>query len=284
VLELRDVSFAYPGGPRVVSNISLAVERGSRVGVMGENGCGKTTLAHLMCGLLHPADGEVLVDGLSTSDVHRIHDIRRRVGLVFQDPDDQLIETTVEREIGFGPRNLGLTLAQVESRVDRALGVFGIRHLRQRSCHLLSAGEKQTVTVASIFAMQPDYIVLDESTSLLDGEARLRLMGAVERLLSETGAGLVFISMRLEDAWSCDRVVFLKGGSVAFSGGKEDLPGWLLGQELPLTGLSLLLGSVEKIAPGFVHRVARGRDLSAGSLAAAIAEIGGRPEGGGACP
>lgn len=284
MLELRDVSYAYPGSPQVVTNVSLTVERGARVAVMGENGSGKTTLAHLMCGLLQPVTGEVLVDGVPTGDAASIHEIRRRVGLVFQDPDDQLIENTVEREIGFGPRNLGLAPAEVESRVDRALEVFGIQDLRGRSCHLLSAGEKQTVTVASVLAMEPDYVVLDESTSLLDGEARLRLISAVERLLTETGAGLVLISMRLEDVWLCDRVLFLKGGSVAFTGGKEDIPRRLLDDGVPLTGLPLLLGRLDGIVPGFAGRVASGRVLSAGSLAAALSGMSGNPKGGAACP
>ena len=284
MLKLRNVSFTYPEGPRVVRDISLDVERGSRLAIMGENGSGKTTLAHLMCGLVKPVAGQVLVDGLATENPDTVHDIRRRVGLVFQDPDDQLIETTVEREIGFGPRNLGLDPAEVGSRVDRALDVFGIQHLRRRSCHLLSAGEKQTVTVASVFAMQPDYVVLDESTSLLDGRARLRLLSAVERLLAETGAGLVFISMRLEDVWMCDRVLFLKEGSIAFEGGREDLPGWLRDQGFPLTGLALLLSKVDRVVPGLVRRVASGRVLSADSFSAALAEPGDNPKGGAACP
>ncbi len=284
MLELRNVSFAYPEGPQVVRNVSLSVGRGSRLAVLGENGGGKTTLAHLMCGLLKPVAGNVLVDGLKAEDPDAVLDIRRRVGLVFQDPDDQLIETTVEREIGFGPRNLGLDPAEVAARVDRALSVFAIQHLRRRSCHLLSAGEKQTVTVASVFAMQPDYVVLDESTSLLDGRARLRLVASVERLLAETGAGLVFISMRLEDVWMCDRALLLKGGSIAFEGDKAALPGWLRDQGFPLTGLSLLLSRLDEVVPGFVHRVASGRALSAASLAAALADLADNPKGGAACP
>jgi energy-coupling factor transporter ATP-binding protein EcfA2 len=226
----------------------------------------------------------VLVDGVSTADPCHVHDIRRRVGIVFQDPDDQLIETTVEREIGFGPRNLGLDPSEVQARVEQALDVFGIGRLRKRACHLLSAGEKQCVTVASVFAMQPDYVVLDESTSLLDGEARLRLIAAVERLLAETGAGLVFVSMRLEDAWVCDRVLFLRGGAAAFEGGKERLPAWLLEEGLPLTGLAMLLSKVDQAFPGLARRLASGRVLSAEGIAAALAESAENPEGGAVCP
>ena len=284
MLELRGVTFAYPGGPQVIHGLSISVERGSRLAVMGENGSGKTTLAHLMSNLLVATGGEVVVDGCEAGDPDEVYDIRRRVGLVFQDPDDQLVETTVEREIGFGPRNLGLELAEIRARVDRALDLFGIEHLRARPCHLLSAGEKQTVTVASVFAMRPDYVVLDESTSLLDGEARVRVMAAVERLLDETGAGLAFISMRLEDVWMCDRVVFLKNGSIAFEGGKQSLPGWLRDQGLPLTGLPRLLSGMDAVLPGFAGRVASQRVLSAECLAEALAALGPGQKGGQACP
>jgi energy-coupling factor transport system ATP-binding protein len=284
VLELRDVSFAYPDGSEVVCHVSLSVGRGMRLGVMGENGSGKTTLAHLMCGLIEPASGEVLVDGLTARNADQVYDIRRRVGLVFQDPDDQLIETTVEREIGFGPRNLGLDPAEVKTRVERALDLFGIRDLRRRPCHLLSAGEKQMVTVASVFAMEPEYVVLDESTSLLDSRARLRLIAAVERLLDETGAGLVFISMRMEDVWMCDRVLFLKDGSVAFDGGRDRLLGWLREQRLPLSGLPMLVDRVDGALPGFARRIAACPTLSADCFSEAFSGIAAPPKGGGACP
>lgn len=284
MLELKSVSFDYAEGPRVVRDISLRLPRGTRLAVMGENGSGKTTLAHLMCGLLKPVAGDVLVDGLSTSDPGSVHEIRRRVGIVFQDPDDQLIETTVEREVGFGLRNLGLVPAEVRKRVDRALTVFGIEHLRRRSCHLLSAGEKQTVTVASIFAMQPDYVLLDESTSLLDAESRLHLVATIERLLTETGAGLVFVSMRLEDVWMCDRVIFLRDGTVDFDGGKQGLAAWLAEQGFHLTGFSLLLSRVERVLPGFGHRISSCRSLTADAVSGILTELAGSSGGGAACP
>ena len=247
---------------------------------MGGNGSGKTTLAHLMCGLLTPASGAVLVDGLSTTDPASVYEVRRRVGIVFQDPDDQLIETTVEREIGFGPRNLGLEAQDVKARVEKAISVFSIDHLRRRPCHLLSAGEKQTVTVASIFAMEPDYVILDESTSLLDAASRRHLVQAVDRLTKTTGAGLVFISMRLEDIWLCDRTVFLKDGSTAFECARRDLPGRLAAEAPDLTGLGYLLARLEGDLPGLQARTASEKNLSADSMYQAIREItSGRPGG-----
>jgi energy-coupling factor transport system ATP-binding protein len=284
VLELRNVSFAYQEGPRVVRDVSLEVPRGARLAVMGENGSGKTTLAHLMCGLLKPPAGKVLVDGLSTGDPGSIHEIRRRVGIVFQDPDDQLIETTVEREVGFGLRNLGLSPSDVGKRVDGALAVFGIEHLRRRSCHLLSAGEKQTVTVASIFAMEPDYVLLDEATSLLDAESRLHLVATIERLLTETGAGLVFVSMRLEDVWMCDRVVFLRQGFIAFDGGKADAAAWLAEQGFHLSGLSHLVSRLGREIPGFGSRISSCRSLTADAICGILAEVAGGSGGDAVCP
>jgi energy-coupling factor transporter ATP-binding protein EcfA2 len=172
----------------------------------------------------------------------------------------------------------------VAARVERALAVFDIDHLRRRPCHLLSAGEKQTVTVASIFAMEPGYVILDESTSLLDAASRLRLVGAVDRLVKGTGAGLMFISMRLEDIWMCDRVVFLAGGSVAFECRKENLAGRLKGEAFHLSGLAYLLASLEEDLPGLQERVASAVGLSAASIYRAIREMIYRPGGGGAWP
>jgi energy-coupling factor transport system ATP-binding protein len=282
VLECRDVSFSYPGGRQVLSGVSLGLERGTTLGVMGGNGSGKTTLAHLLCGLLTPASGSVLVEGLSTADSSAVYEVRRRVGIVFQDPDDQLIETTVEREIGFGPRNLGLEASDVRARVESAISVFGIDHLRRRPCHLLSAGEKQTVTVASIFAMEPAYVILDESTSLLDTSSRRHLVQAVGRLVKTTGAGLVFISMRLEDTWMCDRTVFLKDGSVAFECPRQQLLGRLVAEAPDLPGLGYMLARLENDLPGLQARTAYDKNLSADSIYRVIREMISRLPGGAA--
>jgi energy-coupling factor transporter ATP-binding protein EcfA2 len=177
-------------------------------------------------------------------------------------------------------------MEEIHRRVDSALSVFGIEHLRSRPCHLLSAGEKQTVTIASIFAMQPEYVILDESTSLLDSESRWRVLGAVDRLLAETGAGLCFISMRIEDIWTCDEVMFLRDGRVEFSGAKEDFLEHLVKTGLPLYGLPLLVSRLQDSVPGLARRLAGRRDLSAAGLAEALVDAAdagraGRAGGGG---
>jgi energy-coupling factor transporter ATP-binding protein EcfA2 len=283
MLEVRDLRFAYTGGPDVVHGITVSLQRGTRLAVVGENGSGKTTLARLMCGLLKPSAGAVTVDGIDTADPERVYEVRQRVGIVFQDPDDQIVETTVAREVGFGLRNLGLEVSEVESRVSDALDVFGIGDLSGRPCHLLSAGEKQTVTVASIYAMRPDYIVLDESTSLLDSVSRWKLVGVLDRLLDETGAGLAFISMRLEDIWVCDRVVFLEGGTVGFVGNKVDFLVYLKRHGIPLSGMARFAGDLVEEVAAVASKMAVHRELSASSLSDIVTGLTGREEGDRTC-
>jgi len=273
VLQATNLWFGYPHSPDILKGVSLTIEPGKRLAIAGENGSGKTTLARLLCGLLKPAAGAVTVDDLNTSDPAAVFEVRRRAGIVFQDPDDQLVEVMVEREIGFGLRNLGLEMGEIKRRVTAALEVFAIEHLRRRPCHLLSAGEKQTVTIASIFAMRPDYVILDESTSLLDAGSRRRVLHAVDRLLAETGAGLGFISMRIEDIWTCDEVMFLREGRVDFKGTREAFLGHLDRIGVPLYGLPELLRRLERPVPGLAQALSRGRDLSAGSLADALLEL-----------
>ena len=284
MLETQDLAFAYPGRPDVIRGVTLSVTKGQRLAVVGENGSGKTTLARLLCGLIEPTAGVVRVDGLDTREAATVYEVRRRVGLVFQDPEDQIVETTVEREVAFGPRNLGLGLDEVDSRVCDALATFGIGRLAKRPCHLLSAGEKQLVAVASVFAMRPEYVILDESTSLLDGRSRRDLLAAIERLLGETGAGLVFISMRLEDVWTCDEVVFLREGLLDFRGDREGFLRYLKALGFPLSGMGLLASRLDDAVPGFLAALARRSSLGSDSLAAVLDALARSRDGGGLCP
>ncbi|MFZ1946255.1 MAG: ATP-binding cassette domain-containing protein [bacterium] len=278
VLEVKGVTFGYPGCDQIINGVTFALSRGCRLGVAGENGSGKTTLARLACGLLRPTGGAVTVDGIDSGNAGTIHELRRRVGIVFQDPDDQIVETTVEREIAFGPRNLGLGLDEVSRRVDEAISLLGLEGLRRRPCHLLSAGEKQTVAVASVLAMRPEYLILDESTSLLDAASRRQALAAIETLLATTGAGLVFISMRLEDLWMCDETIFLKSGAVAFRGSKAGLLDYL-GRDYPLSGTALFASLLAGALPGFGAALAERRSLSGEDLAAALAGRSGSERG-----
>jgi energy-coupling factor transport system ATP-binding protein len=280
MLELRGVEFAYDRNRRTIGGIDLTLEPGGRLAVVGSNGSGKTTLARLMCGLLRPASGSVRVNGLDTRDQDSIYEIRRRVGLVFQDPDHQMVETTVEREVAFGLRNLGLEPGEVEDRARRALEVFGVGDFAGRLTHLLSAGEKQLVAIASVFAMEPEFVILDESTALLDAGARRRFTGALERLLEATGAGLVFISMRLEDVWLCEHAVRLESGRICYRGDRAGLVGDLRSAGHRLPGTGGLLMELDRLEPGFAGRL-KGRELTGKSLARVISR---RREGGWGCP
>jgi energy-coupling factor transport system ATP-binding protein len=302
VLEVNEVRFGYPDCSEIIKGISFSLEKGERLAIVGENGSGKTTLARLMCGLLAPTSGAVLVDGIDTCDPADTYEARRRAGIVFQDPEDQIVETNVEREISFGPRNLGLTMDEVESRAEYAISLFRLGSLRKRPCHLLSAGEKQTVAIASVFAMKPDYVILDESTSLLDSVSRRQAISAIERLLEETGAGLAFISMRVEDIWMCEHAVFIRDGGIGFAGDRIGLLDYFRRRAIPLGGTALFISKMDGAYPGFAAALARSDSLSPDALASAARAVaprrrvpgsepgsgsgsaGGSGEGGSPCP
>jgi len=271
MIQVSRLTYAYADGREVLRQVSFDIQKGERLGLLGENGSGKTTLARLLSGLEAPTAGTITVDGLATTDEKTIYEVRRRVGLVFQDPEQQIIETTVEREIGFGPRNLGLEPGEVAARVAGALHLFGIGHLKKRPCHLLSAGEKQLVAVASVFTMKPDYIVLDEPTALLDPAARRKLLAALDALLAETGAGALFISMRLEDAWLSDRVMFLKDGRIDFEGGRDDLLRYMREAGFPLHGLGLAASEAQMRIRGLGRVSERCQELTPKCIAEALA-------------
>jgi len=271
MIQVSRLIYAYADGREVLRDVSFDIQKGARLGLLGGNGSGKTTLARLLCGLEAPTAGTITVDGLETADEKTIYEVRRKVGLVFQDPEQQIIETTVEREIGFGPRNLGLEPGEVAARVTGALDLFGIGHLKKRPCHLLSAGEKQLVAVASVFTMKPDYIVLDEPTALLDPAARRTLLAALDALLAETGAGALFISMRLEDAWLSDEVMFLKDGRIDFKGGRDDLLRHMREAGLPLHGLGLAASEAQARIRGLERVSERCPELTPKCIAEALA-------------
>jgi energy-coupling factor transport system ATP-binding protein len=268
MIEVSDLGYAYPGGREVLQGVTFGIAEGARLGLLGDNGSGKTTLARLLCGLIAPTAGSVMVDGLATTAPENIYEVRRRVGLVFQDPEQQMVETTVEREIGFGPRNLGLEPSEVSGRVDDAVRLFGLDCLRKRPCHLLSAGEKQLVAVASVFTMKPAYVVLDEPTALLDPNSRRMLIEAFEALVGETGAGSLFISMRIEDAWLCDEVMFLVDGKILFRGGADGLVDFMRDSGMPLSGLGMLAAQARNRPGGRALIPGRLTELGPESLAA----------------
>jgi energy-coupling factor transport system ATP-binding protein len=223
-LTVTNVAFAYPrpaGGaesPSVLKGVNLQVRRGEFVAVLGANGSGKSTLARHLNGLLLPTAGEVRVDGLLTSDEANLWEIRDRVGMVFQNPDNQIVAAVVEEDVAFGPENQGLPPAQIRERVAAALGSVGLLPLREREPHLLSGGQKQRVAIAGALALQPSCLVLDEPTAMLDPSGRAEVAEVVLRLRVELGMTVIWITHHMEEAALADRVLVMADGQVVLEG------------------------------------------------------------------
>lgn len=220
-IEIIGVSKKYrsASGERwALSGFDLKIEQGEFVGIAGRNGSGKTTLARLLNGLLLPTEGRVLVNGMDTSDRRLLPEIRRLVGMVFQNPDNQIVSPIVEEEIAFGPANLGLSREEVKERVEYAIKIMGLEELRCHAPHLLSGGQKQKVAIASALAMRPAYLVLDEPTSMLDQDSSCDLIHQLKRLHSDYGVTIILISHHLSDFNFAERVVVLGGGSICLDG------------------------------------------------------------------
>lgn len=246
MIRLQDVTFAYGAGPPVLEGVDLTVAPGEMVALVGPNGSGKSTLARLLNGLLLPARGRVLVGGLDTRKAADRREIRRRVGLVFQDPDSQLVASTVAEEVAFGPQNLGWPVAEIRRRVEEALVAVGLAGLEEREVHTLSGGQKQLLAVAGVLAMRPAVLVLDEPASMLDPAARGRLWEAVGRLHREAGLTVVLITHQAEEAARAGRVVVLREGRVVQEGTPQEVfagpAGWAEDLDLPpLAELARLL-------------------------------------------
>ena len=223
IIEFEGVSFTYGAmqGQRpvqAVSDLSFSIEKGSHVALIGRNGSGKSTIARLMNGLLLPDQGRVTVGGLATEDASTIYEVRRQCGMVFQNPDNQIIGTTVKDDVAFGPSNLGLPKEEILSRVDRALELTGLLDLKDRAPHQLSGGQKQKLAIASVLTMRPDCIILDEATSMLDPVARKDIMALIVSLQKRFGLTIVQITHHMEEALLADQIHVISQGSIALSG------------------------------------------------------------------
>ena len=205
-------------GVRVFEDMNLTIEEGSFVAVLGTNGCGKSTLAKHFNSILLPSGGKVYVCGYDTSDEDRLIAIRRRVGMVFQNPDNQIVANVVEEDVAFGPENLGVSSAEIRYRVDNALKQVGMSRYAQHAPHLLSGGQKQRVAIAGIIAMEPKCIVLDEPTAMLDPRGRREVMETVSRLNQEKKITVVLITHHMDEAAQAQRVVVMHKGKVAADG------------------------------------------------------------------
>lgn len=225
IVEFRDVYYTYNRGDaseqRAVNGISFSVEEGEFVAVVGHNGSGKSTIAKLMNGLLEPDSGTVTVSGLDTKSNKDLFDIRKTVGVVFQNPDNQMVATIIEDDVAFGPENIGLPSEEIRSRVDWALKSVGMYEYREGTPFRLSGGQKQRVAIAGILAIKPRVIVLDESTSMLDPEGRAEVLKTIEKLNREEKMAVVMITHFMEEALLADRIVVMNEGKIYMQGGKE---------------------------------------------------------------
>lgn len=227
-IRVEHLNFAYPGvdntpGFAVFTDLSLSIEEGTFVAVLGSNGCGKSTLAKHFNSILLPSGGKVYVFGLDTSDEELLMRVRRNVGMVFQNPDNQIVANVVEEDVAFGPENLGVASPEIRNRVDRALKQVGMYEYREHAPHLLSGGQKQRIAIAGIIAMEPKCIVLDEPTAMLDPRGRREVMETVKRLNQEKDITVVLITHHMDEAAQAQRVIVLNKGQVAADGTPEEV-------------------------------------------------------------
>lgn len=219
VITLDNVSFRYPDAGRdALSGVSLSIEAGSFIAVLGHNGSGKSTLAKLLNAILVPTEGTVTVKGMDTRSEENLLNVRRTVGMVFQNPDNQIVASVVEDDVAFAPENLGVSPAEIRRRVDEALKCVGMYEFRNNAPHLLSGGQKQRVAIAGVLAMKPDVIILDESTAMLDPSGRREVMNTVHRLNREEGISVVIITHYMSEAATADYMIVMDDGRIAMNG------------------------------------------------------------------
>ncbi|MCI9457181.1 MAG: energy-coupling factor transporter ATPase [Oscillospiraceae bacterium] len=224
IIQASRVSFAYydeeteQKAAPVLQDLSLEIQRGEMIALLGHNGCGKSTIAKHFNAILTPDSGDVVVDGINTKDESRLYDIRQRVGMVFQNPDNQIVATIVEEDVAFALENIGVEPQEIRRRVDEALKAVGMYEFREHSPHQLSGGQKQRVAIAGIIAMRPDVIVLDEPTAMLDPRGRREVIATVRRLNREYGITVVLITHYMDEAVQCDRVVVMEDGKILLDG------------------------------------------------------------------
>ena len=228
MINVEHLAYTYPGvddtpGVAVFEDLNLTVEEGTFVAVLGSNGCGKSTLAKHFNSILLPTGGKVWVCGMDTSDEDRLIQDRRNVGMVFQNPDNQIVANVVEEDVAFGPENLGIASPEIRRRVDQALQQVGMSHFAQHAPHLLSGGQKQRIAIAGVIAMQPKCIVLDEPTAMLDPRGRREVVETVSRLNKEKGITVVLITHHMDEAAQADRVVVMHRGKVAADGTPKEV-------------------------------------------------------------
>ena len=222
IISIKNLHYTYPGDEiETLMGVSLEIEKGSFVAVLGHNGSGKSTLAKHLNAILLPTEGQVTVNCIDTADEEKLLDIRRTVGMVFQNPDNQIVANVVEEDVAFAPENLGVPSEEIRQRVDNALRQVDMYDFRLHAPHLLSGGQKQRVAIAGVIAMEPEVIVLDEPTAMLDPKGRREVIETVTRLCREKGITVVLITHHMNECVNADRVVVMSGGLVVADGTPE---------------------------------------------------------------
>lgn len=253
IIEVKNLSFEYPitddegnviGGNKVLDNIDLEIPKGQFLAVLGHNGCGKSTLAKHFNGILVGNSGKVFVNGIDTADDDRIYDVRQTVGMVFQNPDNQLVATIVEEDVAFAPENLGIPPKEIRERVDEALNAVDMYKYRLHSAHQLSGGQKQRIAIAGVIAMCPQCIVLDEPTAMLDPKGRKSVMRTIKKLNKEFGITVVLITHYMDEAAQAERVVVMDNGKIIM----DDVPKKIFSQVDRLNEVGLDVPQVTQLA------------------------------------
>ncbi|WP_294497080.1 energy-coupling factor transporter ATPase [uncultured Gemmiger sp.] len=224
MLRAQNVRFRYDPEQPVwaLDGVTMDVKKGEFVAVLGANGCGKSTLAKHFNAILLPEEGTVLVEDMDTRTEEKLYDIRQKVGMVFQNPDNQIVATVVEEDVAFAPENLGVPTEEIRTRVDEAMKMAGIYEKRKAAPHKLSGGQKQRVAIAGVLAMRPDCIVLDEATAMLDPKGRRQVMQTIDKLRA-AGVTIVSITHYMEEAARADRVLVMSGGRIVMEGTPQEI-------------------------------------------------------------
>ncbi|MBQ6691704.1 MAG: energy-coupling factor transporter ATPase [Clostridia bacterium] len=224
MIDIENVTFQYEDAVEpALRDVSLHIKKGEFLAVVGHNGSGKSTLARHLNALLLPTNGAVRVEGMNTKDEENTLPIRQKVGIVFQNPDNQIVTTVVEEDVAFGPENIGVPPEEIRKRVDNALLAVGMEEFAARAPHMLSGGQKQRIAIAGMIAMEPEVLVLDEATAMLDPKGRRDILSVVSKLHREKGITVVMITQYMEEATAADRVAVMSGGRLILCGTPEEV-------------------------------------------------------------
>ncbi len=223
-ISAKGVRFAYNADePNVINGIDIEIEKGTYTAILGHNGCGKSTLAKLLCGILLPDEGQILIDGMDTADEENSFNIRRKCGMVFQNPDNQLVASVVEEDVAFAPENLGFSREEIRKRVDMALATVDMTDYAKHSTYKLSGGQKQRIAIAGILAMTPECIIFDEATAMLDPTGRKEIVAAMKRLNKELGITVVTITHYMNETVEADRIIVMNQGEIIADGVPKEI-------------------------------------------------------------